>query len=236
MGSVSRVARVMCLLVIVSAAAAAAAAAAATASPPRGATARCHDGTYSFAQRRSGACAHHGGVARWLIGSRKVARKRAKLGSPVLLARRTRTHGCRLAAVPDRRCSPGAYSTRLTKAVICSSSFRKRRTPRISRAKKFAVEREYGLPTGRFRRALEIDHIVPLRLGGSNSLANLFPEEYAFANHSPGYVVKNRLDTRLRSLVCAGRIGLRDAQRRIAADWKNLYRAVFGRAPAHKRA
>jgi hypothetical protein len=223
----------MCLLVIVSAAAAAAAAA--TASPPRGATARCHDGTYSFAQRRSGACAHHGGVARWLLGAHKVARKRAELGSPVLLARRTRTHGCRLAAVPDRRCSPGAYSTRLTKAVICSSSFRKRRIPRISRAKKYAVEREYGLPTGRFRRALEIDHIVPLRLGGSNSLANLFPEEYAFANHSPGYVVKDKLDTRLHALVCAGRIGLRTAQHRIAADWRKLYRDVFGRPAAPKR-
>jgi len=34
--------------------------------PPRGATARCRDGSYSFSQNRSGTCSHHGGVERWL--------------------------------------------------------------------------------------------------------------------------------------------------------------------------
>jgi Protein of unknown function (DUF3761) len=33
---------------------------------PAGATARCRDGTYSLSEHRSGACAHHGGVAAWL--------------------------------------------------------------------------------------------------------------------------------------------------------------------------
>ena len=35
-------------------------------SAPRGATARCVDGTYSFSQNRRGTCSHHGGVAKWL--------------------------------------------------------------------------------------------------------------------------------------------------------------------------
>ena len=35
-------------------------------SVPRGATARCKDGTYSFSQSRRGTCSHHGGVAEWL--------------------------------------------------------------------------------------------------------------------------------------------------------------------------
>jgi len=35
-------------------------------SVPRGATARCVDGTYSFSQNRRGTCSHHGGVAQWL--------------------------------------------------------------------------------------------------------------------------------------------------------------------------
>ena len=34
--------------------------------PPRGATARCVDGTYSFSKNRRGTCSHHGGVAKWL--------------------------------------------------------------------------------------------------------------------------------------------------------------------------
>jgi hypothetical protein len=34
--------------------------------PPKGATARCRDGSYSFSQSRRGTCSHHGGVAKWL--------------------------------------------------------------------------------------------------------------------------------------------------------------------------
>jgi Protein of unknown function (DUF3761) len=34
--------------------------------PPKGATAQCHDGSYSFSRSRRGTCSHHGGVAKWL--------------------------------------------------------------------------------------------------------------------------------------------------------------------------
>lgn len=34
--------------------------------PPKGATAQCRDGSYSFSQTRRGTCSHHGGVAKWL--------------------------------------------------------------------------------------------------------------------------------------------------------------------------
>jgi hypothetical protein len=33
---------------------------------PKGATAQCGDGSYSFSQSRRGTCSHHGGVGRWL--------------------------------------------------------------------------------------------------------------------------------------------------------------------------
>jgi uncharacterized protein with FMN-binding domain len=32
---------------------------------PENATAKCKDGTYSYAKQHSGACSHHGGVAEW---------------------------------------------------------------------------------------------------------------------------------------------------------------------------
>jgi hypothetical protein len=38
-----------------------------TSSAPKGATARCMDGTYGFSQHRRGTCSHHGGVKKWLI-------------------------------------------------------------------------------------------------------------------------------------------------------------------------
>jgi hypothetical protein len=33
---------------------------------PKGATAKCRDGSYSYSEHASGTCSHHGGVARWI--------------------------------------------------------------------------------------------------------------------------------------------------------------------------
>jgi hypothetical protein len=66
---------------------------------------------------------------------------------------------------------------------------------------------------------------VPLELGGSNDVANLFPEQ------APGYHSKDSLENRLHALVCAGAMTLRSAQEQIASDWEALYRRVFGVAP-----
>jgi hypothetical protein len=196
-------------------------------SPPPGATALCRDGTYSFSQHRSGTCSHHGGVAKWLTGSGTSAT--IQVGSTVLLAPRTRTSGCALGANPDRRCSPGAYYSRLTTSVLCSRTFRTSSIRNVPDSERFAVEREYGLAPGHYGSALEIDHIVSLELGGSNDIANLFPEK---ANAHPGYRVKDRLENRLHDLVCQGGMALRSVQRGIASNWQALYRQVFGEAPA----
>jgi hypothetical protein len=212
------------------------AAAAATASQPPGATARCRDGTYSFSQHHSGACSHHGGVAVWLDtgtagGSRTSGSGAAtsrSVGATVLLQTRTRTSGCRLGPRPDRRCSPGAYYSGLTRAVICSAGFRTSSIRNVPQDEKFAVEREYGMRPAYYGRSIEIDHIVSLELGGSNDIANLFPEPGVGA---ASYHAKDRLENRLHDMVCAGQIGLRDAQRGIAADWESLYRRVFGAPP-----
>jgi hypothetical protein len=203
------------------------------ASPP-GATARCNDGTYSYSTHHSGTCSHHGGVAVWLSGplsgsaSTGSSSISINIGKTVLLAVRTRTSGCKLGALPDRRCSPGAYYSSLTKTVICASSFRTSAIRNVPQSEKFQVEREYGLAAARYGRTLEIDHIVSLELGGSNNIANLYPEK---ASARPGYRVKDALENRLHSMVCAGRIALRSAQQQIAANWERLYLRVYGIAP-----
>jgi hypothetical protein len=199
--------------------------AAAVGAPPPGATARCRDGSYSYSQHHSGTCSYHGGVAVWLDGTAGTSGGRAGPGTTILLARRTRTTGCKLAVNPDRRCSPGAYYTKLTKSVICSSTFRTSNYRNVPISEKHADEQEYGLAPKPYGSTLEIDHIVSLELGGSNSVANLFPEE---ASPSPGYHVKDRLENKLHDLVCSGQIGLRSAQRQIAANWQALYKKVFG--------
>jgi len=195
---------------------------------PPGATARCQDGSYSFAVHHQGACSHHGGVAVWLSGSGAATGPAVAAGRTVLLAPRRATAGCRPGAEPDRRCSPGAYLSGLTRAVLCAPGFRTGTIRDVPVAEKFAVEREYGMAARPYGHAIEIDHIVALEIGGSNAIANLFPEPGSGAE---SYHVKDRLENRARELVCAGRLGLRAAQRAMAADWEAFYRRVFGSAP-----
>jgi hypothetical protein len=199
--------------------------AATASSPPPGATALCRDGTYSFSKHRSGTCSYHGGVARWLTGT---GTSKVATGATVLLGRRTRTSGCRRTALPDRRCSPGAYYARLTRAVICSAGFRTSTIRNVPQAEKFAVERDYGMAAAYYGYSIEIDHIVPLELGGSNSIANLFPEP---GSGDADYHVKDALENRAKTWVCEGRLSLGAARRGFATDWESLYGRLFGHAP-----
>lgn len=208
-------------------------------------TALCRDGTASYSVHRSGTCSHHGGVARWLdtappsslqgtpppagaAPASGAATIPPAVGRTILLGPRTQSSLCALGPNPDRACSPGAYYSGLTRAVICSPGFHTSAIRHVLQSQKHAIEAAYGLMPGSYGRALEIDHIVSLELGGSNDVANLFPE---LLDARPGYKPKDRLENRLHALVCSGRIGLRAAQRRIAANWQVLYRQVFGSAP-----
>src|SRR5206468_201451 len=109
----------------------------------------------------------------------------------------------------------GAYSTGLTKAVICSSSFRTGPIRNVPDSVKHAVEVEYGLAPKSYGRAIEIDHIVSLELGGSNDIANLFPEP---GRGAADYHVKDKLENQLHRMVCAGAITISAARQRIASD------------------
>jgi hypothetical protein len=154
-----------------------------------------------------------------------VIRESASISTTLFVRQRTRTVGCTLGVEPDRRCSPGAYDSTRPKDVICSRSFHTGDVRAVSDGLKHQVEVEYGLEPKGYGRALEIDHIVSLELGGSNDIANLYPEL------APGYHVKDVLENRLHKLVCAGTMTLHSAQSHIAANWEKLYTRIFEQAP-----
>lgn len=217
-----------------------AAGSAAGGSAPAGATARCRDGTYSFSQHRAGTCSHHGGVAAWLSGGGSSAPQGSSPGAPsapqpvsvgstVLIGPRTRSSDCSRGQKPDRRCSPGAYSSGLTTAVICASTFRTGTIRDVPQSEKYTVEREYGMAARPYGRTIEIDHVVALEIGGSNDIANLFPEP---GSGPDDYHVKDALENRAHDMVCAGQLSLHTAQASMAIDWEALYRRLFGAAPA----
>ena len=78
---------------------------------------------------------------------------------------------------------------------------------------------------------MEIDHIVSLELGGSNDIANLYPEKATLPGGAPGFHVKDKLENKLHDLVCDGSLTLRSVQRQIATNWRALYRKAFGAPP-----
>jgi len=66
----------------------------------------------------------------------------------------------------------------------------------------------------------EIDHLIPLELGGSNNASNLWPQSYV----SPwGAHIKDELENTLHRLVCAGNLSLPVAQHAIQSDWIAAY-------------
>lgn len=110
--------------------------------------------------------------------------------------------------------------------MICSPSYRTSSVRNVPQTEKYEVEREYGMASRLYGRSIEIDHIISLELGGSNAIANLFPEP---GSGAASYHAKDRLENRLHSMVCSGSISLSAARRGIATNWRLLYRRVFGR-------
>jgi hypothetical protein len=68
--------------------------------------------------------------------------------------------------------------------------------------------------------AYELDHLIPLELGGNNDPANLFPEA---ASPQPGFHEKDLVENYLNHEVCAGEMPLSFAQEQIASDWLTVY-------------
>jgi hypothetical protein len=105
--------------------------------------------------------------------------------------------------------------------VICGESTRKRR--HVSAAVHRRTFVGYGLEFPQPRGAFETDHLIPLELGGDNTIENLWPEA---AEPRPGFHEKDRVENYLHARVCAGEMSLPEAQRLIATDWVSVWATI----------
>jgi len=128
--------------------------------------------------------------------------------------------------VPDSRLSPGDVLTSDT-AVICVPGYTKT-VRNVPQALKEQVYREYNI-TGRAPGEYEIDHIISLELGGSNSIRNLFPE--SFKSQPLNAHVKDTLENKLHDLACSGKVTMQEAQQAIASNWTTAYVKYVGPLP-----
>lgn len=113
--------------------------------------------------------------------------------------------------MPNPSLTPGDVTQRDTAEVCASGNASRRR--KVSYGTRDRVYLAYGIPRGQRKGLYEIDHLVPLELGGSNRPANLWPQPLADAK------LKDRVEERLHDLVCDGEMSLDAAQRAIERDW-----------------
>jgi hypothetical protein len=134
----------------------------------------------------------------------------------------TKTSGCVAhGGLPDLACTPGALLSSGTKDAICKSGYASsaRNVPTSEKDQDYA---EYGI-THHSPGQYEVDHLVSLELGGSNDIANLWPE---LASPTPGFHQKDQVENYLHDQVCSGAISLSEAQVEIATDWLNVYQRM----------
>jgi len=124
-------------------------------------------------------------------------------------------------ALPDSDCTPGAVFSDVTKDDICVPGYSSK-VRNVPDSEKNQVYAEYGVAshtTGEY----EVDHLISLELGGSNDIANLWPEP---AEPRPGFHEKDKVENYLHDQVCSGAMTLQDAQAIIATNWLEVYPRV----------
>ncbi len=136
------------------------------------------------------------------------------------LGQRTKTSGCTSAnSLPDPACTPGDIFPTATAGEICTPGYTTQ-VRNVPVEVKDQVYAEYGIAShepGQY----EVDHLIALELGGSNDIANLWPEP---ADPRPGFHEKDQVENYLHDEVCGGRMSLQQAQLEIATDWVAIYK------------
>ena len=130
--------------------------------------------------------------------------------------------------LPDHLCTEGAVDPRVTQgniaATICRSGYTTTVRPPESVTEPIKVERMAAYGISAPLAMYELDHLIPLELGGA-STANLWPEPLA---GSRGAHRKDELENALRRQVCSGAVTLAVAQLAIAANWEDAYQTFVG--------
>ena len=127
-----------------------------------------------------------------------------------------------LPILPDPKLTPGAVLP-VTKADICVPGYTKK-VRNVPASVKRQVYAEYGI-TSHKAGDFEVDHLISLELGGSNSIKNLWPQSYKTQPWNAR--VKDALENELHDEICSGKIDMAAAQKEIATDWVASYKKHF---------
>jgi hypothetical protein len=115
--------------------------------------------------------------------------------------------------LPNRQLTPGAAAT-TDAAQVCTPRYaeKHRNVSAKTAAEVYAAYRMHSVKGV----CCEVDHLIPLELGGSNAKANLWPQLWAEARE------KDKVENFLHRQVCSGKMPLATAQRMIVRDWRKV--------------
>ena len=119
---------------------------------------------------------------------------------------------------PDSVMTPGAV-LEVSDTDVCTPGYSSR-VRHVTAETKREVYADYGV-TVHAPGDYEVDHLISLEIGGSNSIKNLWPESYLTQPWNAR--VKDKLENRLHRLVCDHAIS---AQDRAGRDRQRLDRGV----------
>src|SRR5208337_2845100 len=115
---------------------------------------------------------------------------------------------------PNLSLTPGAILA-TDASTICAAGYASG-VRDVSTATKEQVYAEYGVSYPQALGAYEVDHFIPLEIGGSNDIKNLWLEP---ATPTPGFHQKDQFENFEHGQVCNGTISVAEAQRRMMSDW-----------------
>jgi hypothetical protein len=115
---------------------------------------------------------------------------------------------------PNSSLTPGAVLT-TDASTICVPGYAAS-VRDVSTATKKQVYAEYGVSYPQALGAYEVDHFIPLEIGGSNDIKNLWLEP---ATPAPGFHQKDQFENFEHGQVCDREITAAEAQSRMVSDW-----------------
>jgi hypothetical protein len=97
---------------------------------------------------------------------------------------------------------------------------------RMNAVRRDEILRRYGLPPG-MHPDYQIDHLIPLCLGGSDDPSNLWPQPRRSIEETWNAEAKDRLERMMCIVVCDGQIDITAAQEAFATDWIAAYHTYY---------
>jgi len=136
--------------------------------------------------------------------------------------------------VPDPHCTPGGIDTSVTVEVLRNPDWRTRciRNCESSEAQKHVTYGWYNAFKPKINsqqnQICELDHLVPLELGGADGLGNIWPEcgPNDTVLKERYFKIKDRVENYLADEVKQGHMPLAAAQHGIAEDWTQFLPAA----------